>query len=200
MEWMVWGGLLLTILLVLAAFLIHPFKARPLPVLGQMSDFALTGQNNQDVNLASLRGEVWIADVIFTRCAGQCPIMSAHMQAIQDALSPGLPIKLVSFTTDPGFDTPAVLKQYGSHFGAHDDQWIFLTGSKAALRRATVDGLKLSVMDNPSSKPDHAGDLFIHSQKLVLLDQDGRIRGYFDGETADGTSQALAAAKTLARP
>jgi protein SCO1/2 len=192
--------LLITILALLAAAVILPFKPRPLPVLGQMPEFALTGQNNQNVTLASLRGDVWIADVIFTRCAGQCPIMSAHMQAIQDALPAGMPIKLISFTTDPGFDTPAVLKQYGSHFGARDGQWIFLTGSKAALRRATVDGLKLSVMDNPSAQPDNTGDLFIHSQKLVLLDQDGRIRGYFDGETADGASQALAAAKSLARP
>jgi protein SCO1 len=200
MEWLVWGGLLITILALLTAFVIVPFKSRPLPVLGQMPDFALTSQNNLNVTLTSLRGNVWIADVIFTRCAGQCPIMSAHMQGIQDALPPGLPIKLVSFTTDPGFDTPAVLKQYGSRFGARDDQWIFLTGSKAALRRATVDGLKLSVMDNPSGQPDNAGDLFIHSQKLVLLDQDGRIRGYYDGESDEGASQALAAAKNLGRP
>jgi protein SCO1 len=200
MEWLVWGGLLITILALLTAFVLVPFKSRSLPVLGQMPDFALTGQNNQNVTLASLRGNVWIADVIFTRCAGQCPIMSAHMREIQDALPAGRPIKLVSFTTDPSFDTPAVLKKYGSQFGAHDGQWIFLTGSKAALRRATVDGLKLSVMDNPSGQPGNAGDLFIHSQKLVLLDQDGRIRGYFDGESDDGASQALAAAKNLSRP
>jgi protein SCO1/2 len=200
MDWVVWGGLLITILALLAAFVVLPFKSRPLPVLGQMPDFALTGQDDHNVTLASLRGEVWIADVIFTRCAGQCPVMSAHMQAIQDALPAGLPIKLVSFTTDPAFDTPTVLKQYGAHFGARDGQWIFLTGSKTALRRATVDGLKLSVVDNPSGQPDNAGDLFIHSQKLVLLDQDGRIRGYFDGESADGASQALAAAEILARP
>jgi protein SCO1/2 len=81
-EWFVWGGLLITILALLAAAVILPFKPRPLPVLGQMPEFALTGQNNQNVTLASLRGDVWIADVIFTRCAGQCPIMSAHMQAI----------------------------------------------------------------------------------------------------------------------
>jgi hypothetical protein len=35
---------------------------------------------------------------------------------------------------------------------------------------------------------DNAGDLFIHSQKLVVIDQAGRIRGYFDGETAEGAS------------
>jgi len=200
MEWVVWGALLITIFALLAAFVIRPLQSRPLPVLGQMPDFALTGQDNQSVTLASLRGDVWIADVIFTRCAGQCPIMSSHMQTIQDALPAGWPIKLVSFTTDPTFDTPAVLKQYAAHFGVHAEQWTFLTGSRAALRRAAVEGLKRSVMDNPSSQSDNDSDLFIHSQKLVLLDQDGRIRGYFDGETAEGASQALAAAKMLARP
>jgi len=197
MEWLVWGGLLLTILALLTAFIIVPFRSQPLPVLGQMSEFTLTNQDNQNVTLASLHGDVWVADVIFTRCAGQCPVMSAHMQSIQDALSGASPIKLISFTTDPDFDTPSVLKQYGARFGAHNGQWMFLTGTKASLRRATVDGLKLSVMEN--SGQGDPGALFVHSEKLVVLDQDGRIRGYFDGETAEGASQALAAAKNLAR-
>ena len=112
--------------------------------------------------------------------------MSAHMREIQDALPAGSPVKLVSFTTDPDFDTPAVLKKYAARFGARDGQWIFLTGGKAALRHATVEGLKLGVVDKPPGERDNADDLFIHSQKLVLIDQSGRIRGYFDGETADG--------------
>jgi cytochrome oxidase Cu insertion factor (SCO1/SenC/PrrC family) len=200
MEWVVWGGLLITLLALLVAFVVLPFKSRPLPVLGSMLDFALQDQNNQTVTLATLRGDVWIADVIFTRCAGQCPVMSAHMQEIQDALPAGLPIKLVSLTTDPAFDTPEVLKKYGARFGSRDGQWIFLTGSKTALRGAAVDGLKLGVVDKPPGERDNADDLFIHSAKLVLIDQTGRIRGYFDGDTADGTSKALAAAKALARP
>jgi protein SCO1 len=176
-----------------------PSASRPLPVLGSMPEFALTNQDDQPVTLASLRGEVWIADVIFTRCAGQCPIMSAHMQEIQDALPAALPVKLVSFTTDPGFDTPAVLKNYGARFGARDGRWMFLTGSKAALRHATVEGLKLSVVDKPPGQQDNTADLFIHSEKLVVIDQEGRIRGYYDGETPEGPSSALAAAKSLAR-
>jgi protein SCO1/2 len=199
-EWVVWGGLLIIILALLAAFVVFPFARRPLPVLGALPDFALTNQDNQNVTLASLRGDVWIADVIFTRCAGQCPVMSAHMEEIQDALPAGWPVKLVSFTTDADFDTPAVLKKYAARFSARDGQWIFLTGSKAALRHATVEGLKLSVVDKPPGQRDNAEDFFIHSQKLVLIDQNGRIRGYFDGETAEGASRALAAAKTLARP
>ena len=200
MEWVVWGGLLITLLVLLTAYVVLPSRSQPLPVLDSLPDFALTDQNNQNITLASLRGEVWIADVIFTRCAGQCPIMSAHMQSIQDSLPVGLPIKLVSFTTDSAFDTPAVLKKYAARFGARDGQWIFLTGSKDALRHATVDGLKLGVVDKPPGDRDNAYDLFIHSQKLVVIDQNGQIRGYFDGETDEGPSQALAAAKSLARP
>ena len=165
-----------------------------------MAEFALKDQNDQNVTLASLRGSVWISDVIFTRCAGQCPVMSSHMEQIQDSLPAGSPVKLVSFTTDPDFDTPAVLKNYAARFGAHEGQWIFLTGSKTALRDAAARGLKLSVLDKPPGERDNQDDLFIHSQKLVVIDREGQIRGYFDGETAEGASQALAAAKTLARP
>jgi protein SCO1/2 len=199
MEWVVWGGLLITLLALLAAFVVLPAGSKPLPVLGTLPDFALTDQNNQNLTLASLRDDVWIADVIFTRCAGQCPVMSAHLQTIQDALPAGLPVKLVSFTTDPAFDTPEVLKKYAARFGARDGQWLFLTGSKSALRRATVEGLKLGVVDKPPGDRDNADDLFIHSEKLVVIDQKGQIRGYFDGQTAEGAAQALAAAKILAR-
>jgi len=200
MEWLVSGGLLIAMLGLLTVLVVLPSRPKPLPKLGTMPDFSLTDQNNQNLSLTSLRGEVLIADVIFTRCAGQCPVMSAHMKSIQDALPAGKPIKLVSFTTDPAFDTPAVLKSYAARFGARDSQWIFLTGSKDALRHATVDGLKLGVVDKPPGDRDNAYDLFIHSQKLVVIDQNGEIRGYFDGETDEGPSQALAAAKSLARP
>jgi protein SCO1/2 len=199
MEWVAWGALVIIVLTLLAAFVVLPLTSKPLPLLGAMPDFALTDQDNQNVTLASLRGDVWIADVIFTRCSGQCPVMSAHMQEIQDALPASSTVKLVSFTTDADFDTPAVLKKYAARYSARDGQWLFLTGSKAALRHATVEGLKLSVVDKPPGQRANADDFFIHSQKLVLLDQNGRIRGYFDGETAEGASQALAAAKTLAR-
>ena len=200
MEWLVWGGLLITILALLTAFVVLPFRSKPLPVLGSLPEFSLTDQNNQSLTLASLRGNVLLADVIFTRCAGQCPVMSAHMQAIQDGLPAELPVKLVTLTTDATFDTPEVLKKYAARYGARDGRWIFLTGSKAALRHATVDGLKLGVMDKPPGDRDNADDLFIHSQKLVLIDQNGQIRGYYDGETAEGATQALAAAKSLVRP
>jgi cytochrome oxidase Cu insertion factor (SCO1/SenC/PrrC family) len=125
--------------------------------------------------------------------------MSAHMKEIQDALPAGWPVKLVSFTTDPDYDTPPVMRQYAARYSARAGQWLFLTGTKAQLRRAAAQGLKLSVLDKPPGERDNAADLFIHSEKFVIIDRHGHIRAYYDGEADTGPSQALAAAKALAR-
>ena len=76
---------------------------QPLPVIGQIADFALTNQNGRAVSLADLRGQPWVADIIFTRCPGPCLKMTKQMKALQDALPPGSPTKLVTLTTDADF-------------------------------------------------------------------------------------------------
>jgi len=183
----------------MAAYVAAQFKGQPLPVYATLPAFTLTNQNGQTVTLADLRGQIWIADTIFTRCPGQCLLMSAHMKEIQDALPAGQPIQLVSFTTDPAFDQPPVLKKYAERFGARDNCWSFLTGDKRALHSVEVDGLKLPVLDKPATEQESATDLFIHSEKFVLLDKLGRIRGYYDGQNSNVVAEVAAAAQTLTR-
>src|SRR5208282_1773782 len=198
-AWVVWGCLLLTVAAIVVAFIATPANPKPLPIYGALPAFQLTDQDNRTTTLENLRGQIWVADVIFTRCAGQCLIMSAHMKDLQSALPHGSPITLVSFTTDPAYDTPGVLRKYADRYGAQEGRWIFLTGDKAILRQAAVDGLKLPVLDKAPGQQEYASDLFIHSAKFVVIDKSGRVRGYYDGETPDGVAQVLAAVKTLAR-
>jgi protein SCO1/2 len=198
-EWAVWGGLGLIALVIVAAFVATQFKGKALPVYSEMTDFTLTNQDGQKVALADLRGKVWIADAIFTRCPGQCTLMSGHMKDIQDGLPAGGSIRLVSFTTDPAFDQPPVLKKYAERFGARDGCWSFLTGDKKILHSAEIDGLKLSVLDKPAAEQEGANDLFLHSEKFVLLDKQGRIRGWYDGQEPATAAEVAAAARTLAR-
>jgi protein SCO1/2 len=191
-----WGGLLLSGLVVAVAFVASP-AAKPLPVLGSVSDFSLTDQDGRGVGLSNFSGQLWVADLIFTRCAGQCLMMSAHLKELQEAVDANLPLKLVSLTTDPDFDTAAVLKKYGERFGARDGRWLLLTGSKPAIHRLAVDDLKLAMIEKKPGEREDPNDLFIHSAKLVLVDQRGRIRGYFDGERADCIPRLLAAVNIL---
>lgn len=79
-----------------------------LPVYGSVADFTLTNQDGAPVSLADLRGHVWVANVIFTRCPGPCLKMTRQMKELQQALAQDSQARLVSLTTDPDFDKPAV--------------------------------------------------------------------------------------------
>ena len=85
----------------------------------QISDFQLIDQNSKSFNRKDLAGKVWIADLIFTQCAGACPKMTAEMAGLQRELA-GTPIQFLSISVDPAHDTPAMLKQYDRNVDADE--------------------------------------------------------------------------------
>src|SRR5271170_401720 len=138
---LLFGLLGLTYLLSLAE-ISRVIKHAP-PVLGRISDFTLTNQDGKITTLADLTNHVWVADIIFTRCAGPCPIMTGQMKSLQDLLPQNSNAKLVTLTTDPDFDTPEVLKKYGERFNADFNRWTFLTGTKTEIAALASGSLKL---------------------------------------------------------
>jgi len=197
MEWAIWAGLALTAFIIFGGYLSNVLRVKPMPVYGTVPDFSLTNQNGKAVTLADLRGHIWVADAIFTRCPSQCLQMTAHMTEIEHTAAPDS-VKLVSFTTDPAFDQPLVLRKYADRFDAIDERWSFLTGDKSELHKVEVDGLRLPVLDKPAGDQQGSNDLFIHSEKFVLIDKQGQIRGYYDGQNPSVVREVVLAAQTLA--
>lgn len=133
-------------------------------------EFALMDQSAAAVSRHSLLGKVWIADFIFTNCAGPCPKMTAMMAELQGRITRP-DVKLVSFTVDPERDTPAVLKKYADGFSADHSRWHFLTGSVEEMA-AVARGMNIAAVKNEDSSISH-GTYFI------LVDRAGQIRGYY---------------------
>ena len=106
-------------------------------------------------------------------------------------------IQLVSLTADPAFDTPPVLKKYATRFGANDDRWQFLTGDKPDVYGLALEGLKLSVMEKTPGDRESINDLFIHSTKFALVDRQGRLRAWFDGDNPQSKPELLRALGAL---
>ena len=182
-----WVGVgLLIVILAVAAVLsrVEPRRGRAAapPVLGQVADFTLTNQNGQAVTLTNLLGQVWVADIIFTSCAGPCPRMTKQMKALQDGLPSGSDARLITLTTDPGTDTPAVLKTYAARFGANPDRWMFLTGTKKEIAALAIGSLKLTAIEKKPEERENPQDLFIHSTIFVVVDKQARLRGVFETE------------------
>jgi len=201
-NWVVWPALLLTVLAVGVAFVrsqIEQGQRPDLRPIAQVPDFTLTNQDGRAVSLADLQGNVWVADVIFTKCPGPCPKMTQRMSELQSILPEHSNVRLVTLTTDPAFDQPPVLKRYAERFKANPDRWMFLTGTKPEIARLAVDGLKLAAMENPPENRATPQDLFIHSELMVFVDKQGRLRGSVEYYDPKMKSKVSAAVKQLLR-
>jgi cytochrome oxidase Cu insertion factor (SCO1/SenC/PrrC family) len=203
-QWLVWGGLgsLCAALFVASVWQrTHslPSGSAPLPNFFSVPDFALTNQTGQVVTLADLRGNLWLVDIIFTRCAGPCPDMTRRMAELQAQFASEPRLRLITLTTDPGHDTPAVLAAYARRFGAEAGRWHFLTGTKPQIAALAVEGLKLTAQDKDPAQQENPNDLFIHSSMLVLVDGEGRARGIFESDDPELKMKTKLAVTALLR-
>ena len=148
-----------------------------LPRYGRLPSFDGIDQDGQSVSSESLTGSVWVADFIFTRCAGQCPLMTSRMAQVVETVREDERVQFVSFTVDPSWDTPPVLSQYARTQGAISrPSWRFVTGDAAALARLCREGFRLSLAEGPGTTEEP----ITHSTRFVLVDRQGLIRGYYD--------------------
>ncbi len=147
------------------------FRHNPLPVLGKVSDFSLINSRSEEVTLHNLKDKVWIVDFIFTTCAGPCPIMSNQMASLHRSYKREDNVRFVSITVDPEYDSPPVMAEYAARYGADTDHWYFLTGVRENIHALAVGGFKIGSIEEP----------VFHSTKIVLVDKQARIRGYYEG-------------------
>lgn len=209
-TWSLWGVLVLAMIGVgLGAFLLPKHRAPAdgagvaLPASEQVShsggsrelfpaaEFSLTDQDGQPVSTTDLRGTPWIADFIFTRCGGTCPIMSHKLAGLQKQ-TPGH-VKLVSFTVDPEHDTPQVLKEYAGTLAADPARWHFLTGTPRQMADAAY-GMKISVLPAAENKTES----ILHSTKFLLVNPAGKVVGIYDSTNDADMKQLVADATRLA--
>jgi protein SCO1 len=159
-------------------------KGKRPPKMGRIADFQFLESSGKKVGLADLKGKVWVASFIFTRCSGPCARVSAAMAEIHRDKGLG-DLQLVTFTVDPEFDTKNVLNAYAENVRVkkRDSFWYFLTGSKKDIHSLIFKSFRLPVEEaKPGSMP--VGEQFAHSPRLVLIDRDGVIRGYYPSTDA----------------
>ena len=164
-----------------------------LPIFGVIPNFKLTNQAGNIVTDSNMLGSIWLADIVFTRCAGPCPIMSQQMADMQKSIPDEWPVKFVTLTTDPKFDTPEVLNSYAKRFNADDKRWHFLTGSMKEISKLATEGLKLTAVPKAASDQVDSNDLFIHATIFVLVDASGRARAAFESDDKNVANKIRAA-------
>ncbi|KAB7731664.1 SCO family protein [Rudanella paleaurantiibacter] len=142
--------------------------------------FRLVNQDGSITDSSVVKGKIHVASFFFTRCGTVCPRISSELTRVQDVFREKGEVTFVSFSVDPEHDKPEQLKAYAKRYDAIPGKWFFLTGDKAQIYNLAQHGYFLPVVDHGVSygSPD---ETFIHSEKLVLVDKAGNIRGFYDG-------------------
>jgi protein SCO1/2 len=158
---------------------IAPEGAQKDTIYYQVPDFKLVSQFGDTVTMNTIGKRIYVANFFFARCKDVCPKMNAKVETVyakcqelaktKDAYKDVL---FISHSVDPENDSVPVLAMYAAKMGAKNRNWLFLTGSKEDMFRAGQGYLL------PVSIEDKTID---HSQNLLLIDPDKRIRGIYDG-------------------
>jgi protein SCO1/2 len=139
--------------------------------------FKFTSQDNKEVTEKNFENTVYIVNFFFTRCPDICPAMTSELLRAQEAFKDFLDVKLLSFSVDPAHDSVQVLKNYAKKFKLDTQYWTLVTGNKKEIYNMARCGYFIAAREN--SSPITVD--FVHSDKVVLIDKEKRIRGYYGG-------------------
>ena len=165
-------------------------RIQQLPILGKknetITNFHLTNQYNQKVSIDRWKNKIVVAHFFFTHCPVICPSMIKNLKKVDLAFKEDAGLQFSSFSVDPERDNPVRLMEYANQFSIGNEGWDLLTGDKRELYRLARNSFKIVATDG-----DGGPDDFIHSEKLVLVDLNLRIRGYYDGTSEKETDQLI---------
>jgi len=146
----------------------------------KIAPFAFTNQNGIKVTNKDYEGKIYVADFFFTTCQTICPKMTDNMVWLQDKIKDNPKVKLLSHSVFPNEDTVEVLKKYAKEKGVVDSKWNLVTGDQQEIYKIA----RQSYLVVKTGKPEELYDM-VHTENFVLVDQKGRIRGFYNGLNID---------------
>ncbi|OHX65354.1 SCO family protein [Flammeovirga pacifica] len=153
----------------------------------RIPDFEFIDQNNQTYSNNNLEGHIYVADFFFTSCPDICKAMTSSMLRVQERFKNDKNLKLVSFSIDPSYDTPEVLNSYADRNGINTSMWSLLTGDKETIMNLGQCGFYITAKESMTGNSASLS----HSDKLILVDKQKRIRGFYSGTDQDDVKRLL---------
>ena len=166
-------------------------KANAMPAAWDAPAFAFVDQDNQPLTANALKGKVWVADFIFTRCGNTCPIMTTKMVGLQKKITDPR-VMFVSFSVDPDRDKPADLKEYAKKYGVDESRWRFLSPPDGKSILNVAVGMRITGPPTENNNP------LLHADRFLLVDSHGKVRGSYYGGDEDAMARLVSDAERLA--
>ncbi len=158
----------------------------------RVANFELINQNGEIITQEDYADKIYVTDFFFTRCPSICPIMTNHMEQLQEVFRDTPDVMFLSISVTPEMDSVPILKEYALRNGILDSKWNITTGNKALIYNLARKSYFAAVDYGDGGLQD-----FIHTPNFVLVDKKKQIRGVYDGTNNDEIHKLIDAIKTL---
>ncbi|MBD0257996.1 MAG: SCO family protein [Cytophagales bacterium] len=161
-----------------------------------LPDFRMTNQQGQVVTQEAVKGKIHVADFFFARCLGICPKMSSQLQRVQEAFLNDPNVVILSYTVDPEHDSVPAVQHYADQYEARAGKWHLLTGEKRDIYHLAKYGYYVTAKEDDTTSTN-LEEQFVHTDKFVLVDRDGVIRGFYNGTSREDVDKLILEIKVL---
>jgi len=154
----------------------HVVKGKSIPdtLYHSIGDFNLTDQDGKPVSLKTFDDKIIVVNFFYTNCPTICNQVNQNISKLTAEYVNNKMTRFVTITVDPKRDSVAAIKAYAKKFNANANKWLFLTGDTSTIYPLARKGFLVNALDAGN------GD-FIYSDKIILIDEDRHIRGYYSG-------------------
>lgn len=142
----------------------------------KIGDFTLINQDGDTLTPLDFENKVYVANFIFTTCPGICPVMTKKMEQVFQTYYDTPNFSIISHSVTPEIDTVPVLKKFALQHYAVAPQWHFVTGDRTLIYDLARKHYFAALDYGDGSLQD-----FVHTENVVLIDPEKRIRGIYDG-------------------
>jgi protein SCO1 len=161
-------------------------------VYHKIPPFQFTNQLGEIVTQETFEGKIYVANFFFTTCPTICPKMSAQMLRAQQKLNDFEDVLFLSHTVNPEIDSVETLYEYAELVHANHSKWHFVTGDKTKIYEQGVKGYLVSTQEDALAPGG-----FLHSELMILIDEKGHIRGFYDGTSVTEVNRLIDEVKVL---
>lgn len=138
--------------------------------------FYFLNQDSVIVKSTDLKNKIWVADFFFTTCSSICPGMTQNMKELNEKTQDLKDhVQFISFSINPDYDKPHVLKEYMKIHSIKTSNWLFLTGDEVETHRLGVEDFHIH-----AGQDDSTNDGYAHSEAFALVDKEGHVRGVYN--------------------
>ena len=152
--------------------LVHPSLIGK--ITHEIPDFSFTNQFGNVISNTDVQNKIYVANFFFTSCPSICIDLTNNLKIVENAFDNE--IIILSHSVDPEIDTVERLVKYQEINKINGKNWFLLRGNiDEIIKMAQLGYFAIASIDN------HVENSLIHTENIVLVDKQQRIRGVYNG-------------------